>query len=412
MASTRPSSRYASMDSVSSTSSPSPSPSDRKHPSKNLSSLKRLISNSNGRRTPSDPVAAMDDSSRALAKIRSGDLAAGKAKTGQNFGSMMRKFMEKRSNLKPGSADRTALVVPADLIAEDLKKAAKGSNFSALHRKLFQKGGSADRTAGKALTEVNSNTRTLAMVLRSERELLSQNKEYEAEIMELRLLIEEKNLEVEKLKNLCLKQREEIKALKDAILFPDVMNFQLQELLEKQGSELKQAKQVIPSLQRQVTSLTGQIQWLAEDLAEVKADKYAVRTCFDGPISSPRTPIFDQETSNSLDYSSAELVTSDHGSPDEMFLKDFNPCLTPCFSKSKSKEYNAMLGYESPDEDRSAMNKTLLIPDMFSSSRSGILSKSSEHCQRPNLVGSTAKKIYRSDENKWSTTKPTSQNLF
>lgn len=74
---------------------------------------------------------------------------------------------------------------------------------------------------------------------------------------------------MDKLKDLCLKQREEIKSLKSAILFPDVMNSQLQELLEKQGSELKQAKQVIPNLQRQVTSLTGQLQCLAVDLAEV-----------------------------------------------------------------------------------------------------------------------------------------------
>ncbi|EHA8590843.1 putative UPF0182 protein [Cocos nucifera] len=95
-----------------------------------------------------------------------------------------------------------------------------------------------------------------------------------------------------------------------------------------------------------------------------------------------------------------------------MFLKDFNPCLTPCFSKTKSKEYNEMLGYALPNEDRSAWNKTLLSPDMFSSSRSGILSRSSEHCLRPTLVSSTARKIYKSDENKWSTTKPTSQNLF
>lgn len=71
------------------------------------------------------------------------------------------------------------------------------------------------------------------------------------------------------MKDLCLKQREEMKSLKNAILFPDVMNSQLQELLEKQGSELKQAKQLIPTLQRQVTSLTGQLQCLAEDLAEV-----------------------------------------------------------------------------------------------------------------------------------------------
>jgi hypothetical protein len=77
------------------------------------------------------------------------------------------------------------------------------------------------------------------------------------------------NLQVEKLKDLCLSQREEIKSLKDTILFPDVMNSQLQELVEKQGSELKEAKQVIPSLQQQVSSLTGQLQSLAEDLAEV-----------------------------------------------------------------------------------------------------------------------------------------------
>lgn len=71
------------------------------------------------------------------------------------------------------------------------------------------------------------------------------------------------------MKDLCVKQREELKALKDAILFPDVMNSQLQVLLEKQGFELKQAKQVIPCLKKQVTSLTGQLQCLAEDLAEV-----------------------------------------------------------------------------------------------------------------------------------------------
>lgn len=78
------------------------------------------------------------------------------------------------------------------------------------------------------------------------------------------------NLQVEKLKDLCLSQREEIKSLKDALLFPDVMNNQVHELVERQGSELKQAKQVIPALQRQITSLTSQLQYLAEDLAEVE----------------------------------------------------------------------------------------------------------------------------------------------
>ena len=70
-----------------------------------------------------------------------------------------------------------------------------------------------------------------------------------------------------------MKQREEIRSLKNAILFPDVMNSQLQELVEKQGSELKQANQLIPSLQKQVTSLTGQLQCLAYDLAEVTLRK-------------------------------------------------------------------------------------------------------------------------------------------
>lgn len=68
---------------------------------------------------------------------------------------------------------------------------------------------------------------------------------------------------------MCLKQREEIKSLKNAVLFPDVMNSQLEKLLQKQGSELNQAKHLIPSLQKQVTSLTGQLHCLAEDLAEV-----------------------------------------------------------------------------------------------------------------------------------------------
>lgn len=83
------------------------------------------------------------------------------------------------------------------------------------------------------------------------------------------LLSDSDMLQVEKLKDLCLKQREEMKSLKSAILFPDVMSTQLQGLLEKQDSELKQTKQIIPTLQRQVTSLTDQLQCLAEDLAEV-----------------------------------------------------------------------------------------------------------------------------------------------
>jgi hypothetical protein len=31
-----------------------------------------------------------------------------------------------------------------------------------------------------------------------------------------------------------------------------------------------------------------------------------------------------------------EAETPNYGSPDEMFSKDLNPCLTPCIAKSKS----------------------------------------------------------------------------
>ncbi|MED6166368.1 hypothetical protein PIB30_108555, partial [Stylosanthes scabra] len=135
------------------------------------------------------------------------------------------------------------------------KDAKKATGLSSLQKKLF--GGKVQSSEVKALTEVKGNTRTLAMVLRSERELLTMNKEREGEICQLKILLDEKNKEVEKLKDLCLKQREEIKSLKNAILFPDATNSELQELVEKQSSELKQAKMVIPTLQKQVTSLTG-----------------------------------------------------------------------------------------------------------------------------------------------------------
>ncbi|KAL5987949.1 hypothetical protein ACLOJK_035710 [Asimina triloba] len=388
MASIKASSRYPSYDCRSSTSS---NPSD--------------ISSSMEFNPPSNPT-------RILARAKSTDVVS--SKNPQNLGSMVKKFMEKRSKSK---SDRNALIIPADFIAQDLKKkGAKGSNLSSLSKKLFQKAGvvgssgkkSAASSETKALTDVKSNTRTLAMVLRSERELLSQSKEYEAEIRELRRMLEDKNREVEKLKDLCLNQRQEIKALKDAVLFPDETNSQLNELLEKQGSELKQAKLVIPTLQRQVTSLTGQLQSLAEDLAErslqweykcrtqilsenlndlemhlkvlpqghyivltslmwektydelrntilhcqVKADKFAGRGFCGGHMNSPQSPQYDQEAANSLavdtfllsvvqEFSSGDPVTPG-GSPDDLFLKDLNPLLTPCNSKAKSKEKRAL----------------------------------------------------------------------
>ena len=73
-----------------------------------------------------------------------------------------------------------------------------GGKLPGLSRKLFQK--APPEAKRKALTEVknsgNANTRTLAMVLRSERELLSQSKEQEDEIAALRLQLEHKDTEV------------------------------------------------------------------------------------------------------------------------------------------------------------------------------------------------------------------------
>ncbi|XP_074558160.1 uncharacterized protein LOC141814056 [Curcuma longa] len=397
MASARtPSHRYASVESRSS-SDPSPPSSGRKNSGKNLPYLRLLIGNGGGRGT-SDPALAAaprtENYSGALVTAREAK------RERNNFGSMVKKLVEKRTNLKLGSGDRLVLAVPDDVIAKELKKYSNGSHLSTLSKKLSQKGGAAE----KALTEVKKNTRTLAMVLRSERNLLAQNEEYEAEISELRLLMEEKDKEIEKLKDMCLKQREEIKALKDAILFPDVINSQLQELLEEQDFELKQAKQVIPSLQNQVTSLTGQLQCLAADLAEVKADKYGVKTCSDRHLSCPRTPKFYQEAANQLEYSSGDYMASERRILDDMFLKDLNPCLTP-FSKMKSQEKDELV-YGSPDNGRLFRYDTQLSRNMICASNGGTLSKSSEHRLRPSSGSNISKKVYKSDENKHLIAKP------
>ncbi|KAL2495611.1 hypothetical protein Fot_39368 [Forsythia ovata] len=322
-----------------------------------------------------------------------------------NLSSMVKKLVDnkKAKNFNKDSK----LIVAADFLAEDLKKnAKKGTGLSGLHKKLFKSSsGSAggakrgEESSKKVLTEVKGNTRTLAMVLRSERELLSLSKEHEEQIAELKLLLEEKNTEVEKLKDLCLKQREEIKSLKNAVLFPDVMNSQFQKLLEKQGSELKQAKHLIPSLQRQVTSLTGQLQCLAEDLAEVKADKYSVKGSSDNHFSSPRTPSYDQEeAANSWfdqEFSSGDYTTPD--SPDDMFLKDLNPCLTPCYSKTKSKDFEV---YDSPVDDFLSRNNLEMYHESSFNSCARKLSKSSDCCHCSKTGNSLVRAARQSDESK------------
>lgn len=339
------------------------------------------------------PALAPASSSRALVRAKSSDLPSG-AKN-QNFADMVKRFMGRKSSSAAAAAARgklgsANLVIPVDVIAEDLKKGAKGRNqLGVLPKKLFGGGGlekKAKKEGVKALTEVKgggSNARTLAMVLRSERELLSANKDLEMEVAELKLTLEQKNREVEKLKDLCLSQREEIKALKSAVLFPDVTNNELQGQLEKQGTELRQAKMIIPALQKQVSSLTGQLQCLADDLAEVKADKFSAKARFQHQIGgSPRTPIYNQEeAANSLEFSSSEGTAP--GSPDDLFLKDMNPCLTPNDGKTRSKEFE-----EEPDYNSS---RCLGFSDGNMETFYGAgfnlcpkkLSRSSDGCQKP-----------------------------
>ncbi|XWS15458.1 hypothetical protein CRYUN_Cryun34aG0002600 [Craigia yunnanensis] len=352
--------RYKSYDSRSSTSS---------HFSDPSSSID--FHNSSSRRPNSS------SSSRALVKSKPLDVGQGsriKTKAADhNLTTMVKRFMDKKSTNTTMGLEQ--LVIPSDVVAEDLKKnARKGAAFTALQRKLFGKGSvdkDRDKKEVKALTEVKGNTRTLAMVLRSERELLSANKEQEMEIAELKFLLQDKN-----------REREEIKSLKSTILFPDVMNSQLRQLVEKQGSELTQAKQLIPTLQRQVTSLTGQLQCLALDLAQVKADKYSAKACHLRRGGSPRTPRYHRdEPSDSLEFSSSDPSTP--GCLDDLFLEDLNPCLTPYYAKTKSKEFDE-IGYDSPH------NETL--------SHSKKLSKSSDCYQDSNRGNSMARISRRSDE--------------
>ncbi|KAK2447985.1 hypothetical protein QL285_007288 [Trifolium repens] len=371
----KPSSRYSSYDSRSSTSTIFSDPSSS-YEFNNMNNLKNSKSSS---------------SSRAIIKAKPSHITP-TTKVDPTLTTMVKKFMQNKPKSVNPTTTTTKLFIPSDVIAKDLKKDAKRvTGFSGLQKKLFGKNGSSEKKEKvKALTEVKGNTRTLAMVLRSERELLSINKDQEEEILKLKLMIENKNKEVEKLKDLCLSQREEIKSLKDTILFPDVMNSQLQELVEKQGSELKEAKQVIPSLQQQVSSLTGQLQSLAEDLAEVKADKYSTKTGFGGYGSSPRTPPSHsrEDASNSWDFSSDD-------NSDDLLLKDLNPCLTP-YNANKSRSRESL-------QDESLSGDDLKVyPELDDfNSYDQKFSKSSD-CYNHNTgkIGITTKASRRSDDSK------------
>ena len=142
------------------------------------------------------PKSSSSSSSRAIVKAKPSNVAP-TTKVDPTLTKMVKNFMQ----TKPKSVNNnniTKLFIPSDVIAKDLKKDAKRvTGFSTLQKKLFGKSGSSEKKEKvKALTEVKGNTRTLAMVLRSERELLSVNKEKEEEILRLKLMIENKNKEV------------------------------------------------------------------------------------------------------------------------------------------------------------------------------------------------------------------------
>lgn len=158
--------------------------------------------------TKSDPSSSTDLTPRtqntALIKIKKGSNGVTQTAHQSNFSSMVKKFVEHKSAMKQQKKGDLKLVIPVDL-AEDLKKTVKrGGGLSSLHKKLFKgsssaAGGGVKKEEGstkKALTDVKGNARTLGMVLRSERELLSMNKEQEDQIVELKLMLEEKNREV------------------------------------------------------------------------------------------------------------------------------------------------------------------------------------------------------------------------
>ncbi|KAL6894047.1 hypothetical protein ACP4OV_008145 [Aristida adscensionis] len=374
-------SRYASYD------SPSPSPSPRRSAAAGAAAG-----------TP-----AHGGGSRALVVApRSGrDLMGGKPQQHGNLGSVLRRLIS--MDKKP--AAKNHLPVPP-AAAKNGGGGGGGGKLPGLSRKLlFQKGSPAEAAGkkAKALTDVRNggngaNTRTLAMVLRSERELLAQSKAQDDEIAALRLQLENKDREVERLKDLCLRQREEIRTLKDAVLFPDA----------------EPAPTPDRRLRDEISTLTGQIQCLAQELAQVKAEKHTSRSCLDdddGYCSSPRTPGFNEETAFSLSFlgecSIGEAETPNYGSPDEMFSKDLNPCLTPCIAKSKSDvsaQFNSS-SYSTKGSSSSHRNSSKARLDHSCSSFGRPMSKSSDH-QKTSAGTNSKRRVHKSDQDK------TYQNLF
>jgi hypothetical protein len=222
--------------------------------------------------SPSAAATPTHGSNRALVAARSGrDLLGTKpqpqAQHGK-LGSVLRRLIS--MDKKPPTKNHHYLPVPPAAAAAAAAKNNGGGKLPGLSRKLFQKGSSEGSNKKKlaALTDVknggnNANTRTLAMVLRSERELLAQSKAQDDEIAALRFQLENKDREVERLKDLCLRQKEEISALKDAVLFPDA----------QPGPEPDRR------LRDEISTLTGQIQSLALELAQARFLTQSLTCC-------------------------------------------------------------------------------------------------------------------------------------
>ncbi|KAG4954465.1 hypothetical protein JHK87_040059 [Glycine soja] len=114
-------------------------------------------------------------SSCALVKAKPSNTA----KVDHTFTTMVKKFMDRKPKFSSSTvATTTRWLIPSNLLAKDLKKDVKKVvGFSVLQKKLIGKGASEKKEKVKALTEVKNNTRTLAMVLKSEKEFLNINKE-------------------------------------------------------------------------------------------------------------------------------------------------------------------------------------------------------------------------------------------
>ncbi|KAF3619107.1 putative microtubule-associated protein 70-5-like [Capsicum annuum] len=151
-----------------------------------------------------------------------------------------------------------------------------------------------------------------------------------------------------------------------------------------------------------IITLDCRRKWLILQFSQVKADKYAIRGSYDSFGSDPG---YDQEEApNSLEFSSTDHTIP--GSPDDMFLKDVNPCLTPYYAKTKSKEFD---DFNSPDAKDLVKNNIQIYHEASYNSCSRKLSKSSDSRQCSNAGSKPTRAARRSDESKCTYGKQPSQ---